>query len=196
MSEPDLTTTEAATATTQETTTAATEATATETAATEATETAVTPEPAPEYEIAYPEGLPVNKDLEAAFKETAKAARLTQEQAQQFADMGRQVAEKITADQLAAQAAIWKVWESETLADKEFGGAGFDENLAIAQKALDAFATPELKELLNVTGVGDHPEMVRLFYRAGKAISEDKLIPGNKAPAGQTSLADKLYKTS
>jgi hypothetical protein len=68
------------------------------------------------------------------------------------------------------------------------------ENLAAAKMALDTFGTPELRTLLIETGLGDHPEMIRAFVRAGKAISEDTLAMGGKKPAGAgKSTAEILY---
>jgi hypothetical protein len=82
--------------------------------------------------------------------------------------------------------------------DKEFGGPALAENLSVAKKALDAFGTAELRTLLNESGLGNHPEIVRLFFRAGKAISEDRVVTGStgQAKAGPKSfsdLADVLY---
>ena len=82
---------------------------------------------------------------------------------------------------------VYKRQESAR-ADKEFGGEKLDENLAIAKTALDKFATPEFTKLLNDTGLGNHPEVLRVFVRAGKAISPDSVIPGKAAP----SPADRL----
>jgi hypothetical protein len=72
----------------------------------------------------------------------------------------------------------------------------------VAKKALDAFGTAELRSLLNESGLGNHPEVIRFMFRAGKAISEDSMVTGNKGearPAGPRSfndLADALYSTS
>ena len=65
--------------------------------------------------------------------------------------------------------------------DAEIGGDKLPENLAVARKALETFGTPELKALLNESGLGNHPEVIRFFYRSGKAISEDRVIRGGAA---------------
>ena len=44
--------------------------------------------------------------------------------------------------------------------------------------ALDQFGTPELREALDQTGMGSHPEVIRVFSRIGAAISEGKVITG------------------
>ena len=71
-------------------------------------------------------------------------------------------------------------WSESSRTDKEFGGDKLNENLAVAQKAMNAFGTPELRAVLNKTGLGNHPELIRAFVRAGKAISEDTFVPGGK----------------
>ena len=84
-------------------------------------------------------------------------------------------------------------WLETSKADKEFGGEKLPENLGVARKALDAFATPELCKLLDETGLGNHPEVIRMFFRAGKAISEDKFVGGNQAGGGKANPANVLY---
>jgi hypothetical protein len=42
---------------------------------------------------------------------------------------------------------------------------------------------------LNDTGLGNHPEVLRVFVRAGKAISQDSVIPGKEAPAPDDRLS-------
>ena len=144
-------------------------------------------------DFTYPEGTVVDETIQDAFKSAAKEAGLTQKQAQHLTDMGGLMRAKVMADHQAQQAQVHNDWAEQSRSDKEFGGAKMDENLAIAGKAINAFATPELKALLDSTGIGNHPEMIRAFYRAGKAMSEDNLVPGGKGPAATSSLADRLY---
>ena len=78
--------------------------------------------------------------------------------------------------------------------DKEIGGEKFTENLALARKALESFGTPELQDVLNMTGLGNHPEVIRAFYKAGKAISEDRFIPGTPKGA-EMDMAKRMFPT-
>jgi hypothetical protein len=85
-------------------------------------------------------------------------------------------------------------WANASKSDKEIGGEQLSQNLAVAKKALDAFGTPELRTLLNESGLGNHPEIIRAFYRAGKQISEDSFVPGSTRPgANSRSAAQALY---
>ena len=86
-------------------------------------------------------------------------------------------------------------WAADSKADKEFGGDKLQENLAVAKKARDAFATPALVELLDQSGLGDHPEVIRFFVKAGKAISDDNFVGGGQGST-QPATAQKLYSAS
>lgn len=148
-------------------------------------------EGAPEkYEFQIPEGAEVDEAGLAAFSNFAKKANLSQEAAQALLSemapaMAQAQAEKITQ--------IRNEWAESTRVDKEFGGEKLGENLAVAKKALETFGTPELRTLLDQTGLGNHPEIVRAFYRAGKAISEDTFVTGRADPKGAQSMAQRMY---
>lgn len=150
-------------------------------------------EGAPEaYDFATPEGEVLHEAVITQFSEVAKELNLSQEAAQKLID---KMAPAITANQNAAYAAVREGWAQETATDTEFGGEHLAENLAVAKKALDTFGTPELKQLLNDTGLDNHKEVIRVFYRAGKLISEDSFVGGRGGNADQAS-AQRLYSAS
>lgn len=130
------------------------------------------------YDFAMPEGMDIDQGALDEFSSVAKELKLDQGTAQKVAD----IAIKMISRQQEAHVELVNTWTESTKADKELGGERLQENLAVAKKALDAFGTPELKDVLNMTGLGNHPEIIRAFYKAGKAISEDRFIPG--APKG------------
>jgi hypothetical protein len=147
---------------------------------------------APEkYEFSTPEGVELDQSVLGKFSEVAKKHNLTQDVAQ---DILSEMAPQLAAQQAEQFQAIRTQWVDQAKADKEFGGDGLQENLAVAKKAMDAFGSPELRELLNKSGFGDNPEVVRFFYRAGKAISEDKLVVGGRGDQNTSdSPAKRLF---
>lgn len=87
-------------------------------------------------------------------------------------------------------------WAEESRNDREFGGAALDANLAIAKKALDTYGTPEIRQLLETTGLGNNPEMIRFFWRVGRTLTEDGTVTGQAGVAGIRTFDDaakKLY---
>lgn len=151
------------------------------------------PEGAPEsYEFKAPDGVSFDEGVIGAFSEVAKDLNLPQDQAQKVLD---KMAPVIAARQLEQLEAARVEWADAAKADKEFGGEKLTENLGTAKKALDAFATPELRVLLDQSGLGNHPEVIRMFYRAGKAISEDRFVSGQGGKSNQGD-ARRLYAAS
>ncbi len=148
-------------------------------------------EPA-EFEIKLPEGETLDDATIAEIKAQAKELGLDAEKAQKFAE-NRIKQEKafVEKQQEAFQQSVTK-WAEDAKADKEIGGDAFDANLATAKKALDTFASDGLKEMLNSTGFGNHPEVIRMFNRIGKAISEDRLVTG-KAPIVGADPAKRMF---
>ena len=84
-------------------------------------------------------------------------------------------------------------WLDQAKADPEFGGDKLAENLAVAKKALDAFGSPELVKMLNESGLGNHPEIVRAFYRAGQKISSGSFVPSGAGAPQTRDAAKTLY---
>lgn len=143
------------------------------------------PEGAPEqYEaFAFEEGKTLPEDMTADIQAIAKELNLPQAQAQKLADLALKRSEAAQASQMEALEKARTEWADAARADKEFGGDQLEANLGAARKALDAFGTPELRGLLNESGLGNHPEVIRFMVRAGKAISGDKIVTGSASTA-------------
>lgn len=158
--------------------------------AAEGQQTEAKPQIPENYEFTVPEGVTVLDGAKEAYAEVAKELGLTQEQAQKAFD-------KLSSKGLEAQRAqletMTKQWADQSTADPEFGGEKLQESLAVSRKALDSFGTPELRNLLNESGLGNHPELIRFMYRAGKAISEDKFIAGRSGQAQAKDPAEVLF---
>lgn len=142
------------------------------------------------YELKAPDGMELDQTAVTEFSAIAKDLKLSNEQAQKLTDIA------VAMEQRRAEAHAKTVqgWEADSKADKEFGGDAFGENLATAKKAIDTFGSPELKGLLDATGMGSHPEVLRTFIKVGKAISEGKFVAsGARTATAPTSIAKALY---
>ena len=142
------------------------------------------------YEFKAVDGAVLSEEILAAYGEVAKELKLTQGAAQTLLD---KMAPAIAAQQLAHVEMARTQWIADAKADKEFGGEKLAESLTIAKRALDAFASPALRDLLNSSGLGDNPEVIRLFVKVGQAISEDKLVTGVAPSNKSLTTADKLF---
>lgn len=140
------------------------------------------------YELKMPEGVQLDSAAAEEFTAIAKELKLDQAAAQKLADIGAKMATR----QAEAHAQLVETWTEQVKTDKEIGGDKLDENLGVARKAIDTFGSPELKALLNSTGLGNHPEVVKLAFKVGKAISEDRFVTGSPKGA-ETDMAKKLF---
>lgn len=149
---------------------------------------------APEsYQFELPEGFELNGEVAEQFTTWAKDLNLPQDKAQAVAAMGAQLVQQAQAAQQEAWAAQVADWRKEVETDKEFGGPALAENLGYAARAIDTFA-PELREVLDSSGMGNHPVLVKAFIRIGKAISEDRLVGGaQQSPGVSADPAKRLF---
>jgi hypothetical protein len=174
--------------TTVVTTTSTADATATSTDA-GTPDTKTTEQVVPEsYDLKMPDGVQLDSAAAEEFTTIAKELKLDQAAAQKLADVGAKMAQR----QAEAHAQLVETWTEQVKTDKEIGGDKLEENLGVARKAIDTFGSPELKALLNSTGLGNHPEFVKLAFKVGKAISEDRFVTGSpKGP--ETDMAKKMF---
>lgn len=150
------------------------------------------PKGAPEkYEFQAGEGVELDSEALKDFEPVARELNLTNEQAQKLVDAYPKILAGVQQRQTEAWQAQTEQWAADVKADKEVGGDKLTANLSAAQRALDQFGTPELREYLDGTGLGNHPELVKAFIKVGKAMSEDGVITGKES--GQRSAAEVLY---
>lgn len=154
---------------------------------------AVTGAPDKYEDFKLPEGVKIDPEMMQEFTVLAKDLKLNQADAQRATDFGAKLAMKIANRSTEIFQAAKAKWIEESNADKEFGGDAIKENLAVAKKALDVFGTPQLREMLDQSGLEAHPEMIRLFWKMGKRISEDNKIIRGSGPTPDTAASAKLY---
>ena len=197
----------AADATTETTTQAATDATSTTADTTQTTDTTQAdkatadgkaddkpPPKAPEaYELKAPEGFELEPETTKEFETLARELDLSNDDANKLLPLGAKLAQKIAEQQQTSHQAQVTKWAEDAKADKEYGGEKFDASLKTALKARDQFATPELKTLMDETGLGNHPEIVRLFHRIGTAIADDSFVQAPSAGGSAKSAAAILF---
>lgn len=72
-------------------------------------------------------------------------------------------------------------WEAASRADPEFGGEKLAENLAIANRVFEAY-DPQgiIRGLLQETGYGNHPDLIRFMLAIGRDLSPDRMVGGGR----------------
>lgn len=148
---------------------------------------------APEkYEFTAGKDQELDKEAVAAFEPVARELGLSNEQAQKIVDVyGSTIIPQLVKQQADAWQKQVTDWAESVQADKDLSSV---ESIGNAQKAMEQFGTPELKEYLNETGLGNHPELIRIFSKIGKSMSEDGFVNGSSENARST--ADVLFGDS
>jgi hypothetical protein len=135
------------------------------------------PDAPAKVELKYPEGFKPD-NLTKWFLETAGKVGLSSEQAQAVFDGWESM-------RTQAQAAVAKqTEEASTLLQAEWQ-KDYEPNLKLAAKTMRQLGGQELADYLDKTGLGNSPELVRAFHRAGKLLSEDVFINGGSGVGNQ-----------
>lgn len=144
------------------------------------------PAGAPEaYEdFTLPEGMEMDAEVLGEFKNLAKELNIPQAKAQQLIDFQTQLATKQAEEYQAAVVKQSQEWAASIKNDPEIGGENYEKSVASAIKVIQSFGDPALTELLNTTGLGNHPSLFKFCHRISAAISEDKFVlPGSQTNA-------------
>lgn len=146
------------------------------------------------YDFKFADGVPVDDAFKSDMTAWAKEHKLDPKAAQGAADLaakyGESMAEKFTNDMVNLR----NEWATQARADKEYGGDNFDANLAGANKALQQFGSLELIKVLKDTGLGNNPEVIRLFHNINKTISQDSVAAAISASASaEKTQAQRMY---
>jgi hypothetical protein len=109
---------------------------------------------------------------------------LTQDQAANMLQLYAAVEEEQTkaSDKQNADFAV----ESQINLKREWG-TNYDSNIDMAQRAFAQFASPEFSKLMDETGLGNHPELLKAFSKVGQMLGDDQLIVGSGIGGQQRS---------
>lgn len=142
------------------------------------------------YDLKMPEGVEVDAAMLDQFSPVFKELGLTTKQAQALADKFIEAQTK----QGETQAQNWSQtvagWVDQAKSDPEIGGAKWDSTVKSASGVVQRFGNDALREYLNASGAGNHPELIRFMAKVGAMIGEDNPAisenPGKK-PAQDTA---------
>ena len=75
-----------------------------------------------------------------------------------------------------------QAWEEASRNDPDFGGEKLQENLAIANRALEAYDPQgEIRAMLTETGYGNHPDLIRFMLAIGRDLAPDRMVSASGA---------------
>jgi len=146
------------------------------------------------YDLKPPEGMELDATMLETFTPVFKEMGLTQEQAQKLADayapLAQSQAEEARKASLDSFKEIVEGWKNDTMKDL---GTNAQKELAFVAKARKQFGNDAFAEMLNETGVGNHPEMVKFLVAVGKVISSDQFPDSSTITGTNKNPTDVLY---
>lgn len=122
-----------------------------------------------------------------------KELNLTQEQAQKLVDFEAGRVQDMVKAQDQAFFDKTKEWAEDAAKDRDIGGDKFEENVLTARLALDKLGSPALVEILDQTGMSNHPAMVKFAFNVGKLLKEDNPGASGSQSTPKKSTADIMY---
>lgn len=124
----------------------------------------------------------------------AKEKGLTNGEAQLMADMEAEAIDRYH-DKIDKQVEDMQAgWLKDAEADKEIGGEAFKENAELSKRLVDKYGSEALKDLLDQSKYGDHPEVVRIFSTiARQFMAEDKAFFPKAHEKGEKSMEETFY---
>ena len=141
------------------------------------------------YALTMPDGVELDAQLSEALGPEFKELGLTNAQAQKLVDKYIGIQQQRAQGQGEAFAKTVSGWADTAKKDADMGGDKWDGTVRDAQRAINRLGTPALKEYLNASGGGNHPELIRVLAKAGALISEDNPASGGAGGAGKPAEA-------
>ena len=129
-------------------------------------------------------------ELEKSFRAWAHDLGLSNKQASTLFDKYNATA--MEAFRQREQLIAVKADQTRELLQAEWG-ANYKANMAHMERAFTKFGTPEVAKLITASGLGNDPNVVKMFSAIGKEMREGPMIDAVGADVPVKSLAERLY---
>ena len=136
------------------------------------------------YEFKVPEGMNVDQALADAVSPIFKELKLTQEGVDKltaaYAPHVQKMVEAQKTEAVNTFKSIVNEWKDQTM--KVLGNEP-EKEMSHASKAISKFSDDPkaVRQVLNETGLGNHPAIVKLLVNAGKALAQDHVTEPSKS---------------
>lgn len=141
-------------------------------------------------ELTLPESLHGQEENFASFKQLAAELNLPAEAARKLMQWEAAACEAGTKQADQARADILQKWTEES---KALFGPAYPREMAKALAAAERFGGEELRNLLDATGLGSHPIVVKTFHQISQQISEDVSVAGKGRNTTDKTFTEALY---
>lgn len=120
-------------------------------------------------------------------------AKTPAERAQGLIDLQAKAVKAMSEKAMADWDKLQTTWQGEMESDPEIGGDKLEANLSKISTLLNVHGTPELREVLNATGAGNHKEVARFLTKIANALGESLPAPANVPGSGERDPAKTMF---
>jgi hypothetical protein len=158
------------------------------------------PSPLSITDLVAPEGLALEVDGKLVpeaeeFLTLANEHKLSKEAASAVLALYPKLLEKAAGEYAASWEATQQDWQKQVQEMPEFGGANLKASLTAAAKVLDKYGDKEVRDALNMSGLGNHPAVFRMIVKIAKDMNETPPVSGTPATTGTKPLAERMFGT-
>ena len=142
-------------------------------------------------DITIPEGIQVDDKSMEDFLGIMNNQELSSvERGQRLVDLQLEITQEAADAATAAGATLWdetqQQWQEQARALPEIGGDKLPETLATIKKGLEHIGAGQATfDALNMTGAGNHPELIKTLHALTKGLVETSPVTGDGAPEGR-----------
>lgn len=129
------------------------------------------------------------KEVEAFAREN----KITPESAQKILERDEQMLQSFVTAQADLQKQQSEQWRNAVIADRTLGGENLKQTAFYSEKAVTMFGGKEMHDILNETGFGNNPTVVKFLRRVGMQMAPDTFEKGGGNPIEKKSVEEQLY---
>jgi hypothetical protein len=146
-----------------------------------------------EYKLSLGDGSYLDDSFVQEVTNFAKENKLTPEAAQKMLSTQEATLAKIILKAEEAEEAMIENWKQEVISDPKIGGANLVATAEAARRAIAKFGSEEVTKMLNETGYGNNPHVVKFLSNIGKAMDNDSLVIGNSTLQSAKKVEELFY---
>jgi hypothetical protein len=148
------------------------------------------------YDLKLPEGTLLTQAEVDKIVSFAKDQGLSQESAQKLVEREHEILANYKNNQEQQFEQMREQWFKQVEGDTELGGDNLKATAEMARRALDKFAPDSLKKFFAESPYGNHPDVIRMFSKIGKAMQDDKIVLAGTQSPPSLSPVDVMYDNS
>ena len=127
-----------------------------------------------------PEGFSLDEGRLGAFTEALQEFKAPQGLGQKMIDLYTSEVQRLAEHQQTLWDRTQETWLNEVRSDPTIGGNRIETTARTCGAVIERFGSPALREALAMSGMGNHPEMVRFVAKIGTFLQEGKPVPAPK----------------